>query len=36
MKRESVIEICVEELQKLGYSKEYAEKLCHVEYSKLD
>ena len=32
----SIIEICVKELEELGYDKEYAEKLCTVEYAKLD
>jgi hypothetical protein len=36
MKKTSIIEICVKELEEQGYDKEYAEKLCTVEYAKLD
>ena len=36
MKKTSIIEICVKELEELGYDTEYAEKLCTLQYAKLD
>jgi len=31
-----IIEICIKQLQQKGHTKEDAEKLCTLEYAKLD